>query len=395
MFEQLKALSPDPLLGLIKSYQQDSRPQKIDLGVGVYRDEQGFTPVLSCVKKAELQLLQSEDSKSYVGPMGNLAFVERMAELLLAESAVSLRERWAGMQTPGGCGALRVLAETIVRAKPKARLWVSNPTWANHIPLLGTAGIIIEEYSYYNYQQHSIDFDGMLADLQRANAGDLVLLHGCCHNPSGADLTERQWQAVIELCQQKGLVPFIDMAYQGFGRSLDEDAYGVRLATATLPEVIVAVSCSKNFGLYRERVGAAFVLCANAAQQVAVNSHMANITRAMYSMPPSHGATVVADILADSQLRLEWHDELAVMRGRIQGLRSHLRLAMAEALGEDRFAFIESEQGMFSFLGLTPEQVERMAAEFAIYMAGSSRINLAGINQRNLSHLCQSLKAVL
>ncbi|WP_096086331.1 amino acid aminotransferase [Agaribacterium haliotis] len=396
MFEQLTTLSPDPLLGLIKRFAQDPRPEKIDLGVGVYRDDSGQTPVLAAVKAAESQLLQSESSKSYVGPAGNLEFCSAMAELLFGRDlSAKLQARVASLQTPGGCGALRVLGETIVRANQKARLWASDPTWANHLPLLGSAGLQINNYRYYDFAGHGLDFDGMMSDLQQAQAGDVLLLHACCHNPSGADLNQQQWQQVIELCQQQNLVPLIDVAYLGFGDGLDEDAYGLRLAVERLPEVLIAVSCSKNFGLYRERVGAAFVISENAASAQACFSHMASITRAMYSMPPSHGASVVAAILDDETLAQQWLSELTQMRERIQSLRSQLRQSLADELGHDRFAFIEAEKGMFSFLGLDADQVQRLAEDFGIYMADSSRINLAGLNSGNLAHLVSSLKLML
>lgn len=326
-----------------------------------------------------------------MGPLGNLLFIEQMAKLLFSNAP----EHLAGLQTPGGCGALRVLAELIMKTGRTLTLWASNPTWANHVPLLAGAGLNIQSYRYYDYKNHGLDFDGMMCDLDNAQAGDVVLLHGCCHNPSGADLNQKQWPLLLELCANKSLVPLIDVAYQGFGDDLEQDAFGVRLAAKMLPEFMLAVSCSKNFGLYRERVGAAFVVSESAEAKAASISHMAAVTRGIYSMPPSHGASVVAEILSDDVLRAQWQSELSGMCFRIKSLRSDLAAALAEASGHRDFSFIEEEKGMFSFLGLNPEQVKRLADEHAIYMADSSRINLAGLNSSNLAHVVNSVKSIL
>ncbi len=399
MFESLSLLPPDPLLGLIQRYQQDTNPQKMDLGVGVYRDEKGQTPVLASVKEAEQWLLANEPSKAYVGPLGNVVFLDALGQILFGD-AVPDASRLASIQTPGGCGALRVIAELLVKSRRDCRIWVSDPTWANHVPLLGGAGgqhgsVSIISYPYYDFGESRLNFDAMLAALQQAQAGDVVLLHACCHNPAGADLDKDQWLQVIELCAEKALVPLIDAAYQGFGDGLDADAYGVQLAVSRLPEVLVAVSCSKNFGLYRERVGAIYVLAEKPAQAEIISSHLKSITRGIYSMPPSHGASVVATILKSEALDLSWREELDHMRGRIQGVRSHLAGALRTATASARFDFIEREKGMFSFLGLTPEQVALLAEKHSIYMADSSRINLAGINDENLSYLVASLQGIL
>lgn len=395
MFEQLKALAPDPLLGLIEQYRQDSSPDKVDLGVGVYKNERGDTPVLDSVKAAEAQLLKTEESKSYVGPAGNLSFNQSMLELVFGDAALLLKERLVALQTPGGCGALRVLAELISTAKPAAKVWVSDPTWVNHVPLLGNAGVQLETYPYYDFESSSLRFDEMISALTTASAGDVILVHGCCHNPCGADLSQSQWHTFIDLCEAQSLIPFIDMAYQGFGHDLQQDAYGVRLAAQQLPELLVAVSCSKNFGLYRERVGAAFVLSQGVSSAAAVDSHMKSVTRGMYSMPPSHGASIVANILGSSVLSAQWADELAHMRTRIQQVRLDLSQGLRLALSDDRFDFIPNERGMFSFLGITPEQVQRLAGDYSIYMAGSSRINLAGLNGSNVQYCVDALEKVI
>ena len=388
MFNTLPQLPPDPILGLIAQFKSDPRPHKIDLGVGVYRDEQGQTPVLDAVKQAEQRLLNNETSKAYVGPLGSLQFNDLLAKLTLGETHSQL-ENVALVQTPGGCGALRVAAELIVRTSPKSRIWVSDPTWGNHVPLLGDAGVTLETYPYYDFATHSVRFDEMISALNaNARAGDFVLLHGCCHNPTGADLTQGQWQAVTDLCSKKGLIPFIDMAYQGFGFSLEEDAFGIRLMCDQLPEVLFVLSCSKNFGLYRERVGAVAV---KSDAKASVSSHIATIVRGIYSMPPSHGASVVAEILADSVLRKCWEADVSVMRTRIQVMRKKLVDTVNTAGAEGRFNHIARQQGMFSFLGISPEQVNALAENHAVFMIGSSRISLAGLNDTNLPVFAQAL----
>ena len=396
MFEQLDTLPADPLLGLMVKYRNDMREAKIDLGVGIYKDASGFTPVLSSVKQAEDFLLKNEDSKSYVGPTGNLAFGETMTRLVFGEQHVAVEEnRLVALQTPGGCGALRVLAELIKRSCADATVWVSDPTWANHEPLLGDAGLTLKTYPYYDHEKHSVRFDDMQACLQQAEPGDVVLLHGCCHNPSGADLSETQWQRIVELMVERKLIPLIDVAYQGFGESLEADAYGVRLASERLPEVMVAVSCSKNFGLYRERVGCAFVVTKEPNAAARSLTHLMTIARGIYSMPPSHGASIVATILQSQDLAAHWHVELEEMNARIQWVRREFTHEIRQQLDSERFDFITSQKGMFSFLGISAEQVALLAEGYGIYMAGSSRVSLAGLNPSNLSYFCNSLCAVL
>ncbi len=395
MFESLPAVPADPLLGIIEQFRRETKPQKIDLGVGVYKTVAGATPVLASVKAAEAQLLAEQDSKAYVGPLGNQDFTRLLSEVVLGQPLYErLCGRIAALQTPGGCGALRVAAELIARARPKAKIWVSDPTWANHVPLLGDAGITIETYPYYDHDSASVRFDAMLEGLQQAQAGDLVLLHGCCHNPSGADLSQAQWREVVSLLQAKQLIPFVDLAYQGFGEGLEQDAYGLRLVLESCEEAVYAVSCSKNFGLYRERVGMVGVLLASEPQAQVVLGHLTQIVRGIYSMPPDHGASVVALVLADADLREQWQSELAHMRTRIQSVRTELAAAM-QALGAERFAFIERQSGMFSFLGINADQVGRMASDYGIYMAPTSRINLAGLTPDNMSYFCQSLAAIV
>lgn len=390
MFEQLQALPTDPILGLSQAYARDPNPQKVDLGVGVYKNESGDTPVLDSIRAAQQQLHQQEQTKAYQGPAGNVDFNNAIERLVFADFASS--DRVNTLQTPGGCGALRVAAELINRCRPGATIWVSTPTWANHIPLLGSAGLTIREYPYYDAVSQSVDFDAMIECLKQVPAGDLVLLHGCCHNPCGTDLSTAQWQTIAQLAGQRGFIPFVDLAYQGFGDGLDEDAYGVRLLVEQLPEVIVASSCSKNFGLYRERTGAISIVGDSGQSSANAFSQMQGIARGIYSMPPAHGASLAERVLSSDSLRQQWESEVAAMRSRIKQLRQDLTEALSNA-GD--FSFIARQRGMFSFLGLSEQQVQRLQTEHSVYMVNSSRINIAGINRKNLDYLASAIKSVL
>ncbi len=390
MLENLEVLPPDPILGLMVAFAQDENPDKIDLGVGVYQDDAGRTPVMRAVLDAEARLLNSEGSKSYLPPAGDPAFNAGMQQLLLGEDSASrFGGRLASIQTPGGCGALRIGAEVIQRSNAGARVWVSDPTWANHMPLLGGAGLAFETYPYYDIVGHRLDFDAMMNRLQGASAGDVVLLHGCCHNPCGADLSLAQWQAVTELALRKGFTPFVDVAYQGLGAGLEADAAGLRYMADRVPEMFIASSCSKNFGLYRERTGALLLLAETGQGAAAGKSQALSAARQSYSMPPSHGALIVGEILGDSGLRTTWMTELEGMRSRIVQMRQ----ALVEQLGSD-FAFIAGEFGMFSFLGITAEQLTRLRETYGIYMVGSTRINLAGLNSGNLPYFVSAMRSV-
>jgi len=396
MFENLPQLPADPILGLMDAFRNDSNPNKIDLGVGVYKTEQGATPVLESVKLAERDILELEQTKLYIGPAGAAEFGTAIQSLLLGENHPALADnRVSTLQTPGGCGALRVAAELVKKASPDAVIWVSDPTWGNHIPLLGDTGLQIKTYPYYDVANHGVNFDAMLETLAQAKAGDLVLLHGCCHNPSGADLSQQQWQAVTQLASEKGFTPFIDIAYQGFGTGIEDDAYGVRLMAEQLPELLIASSCSKNFGIYRERVGSVIVIAKNAEQARANGSQLARIVRGIYSMPPSHGAAVVAHILNNDNLRQHWLGELDSMRQRIFQLRGQLLAQLNKKDASSDFSFITQQSGMFSFLDISPAQVQRLRDEFSIYMTGDSRINVAGVNSHNIDYLSSAIVSVL
>ena len=396
MFQSLPALPADPILGLMASYRADSNPKKIDLGIGVYKNETGDTPVMTAVKKAEGMILDSQTTKSYVGPTGAAGYNAIVAELLLGKSLNdSLGKRRVTVQSPGGCGGLRLAAEFIKSANPDATVWVSNPTWANHVPLLGSAGLKIAEYPYYDYDSHSVKFDAMIECLSKIDSGDIVLLHGCCHNPCGADLNQEQWQQVRDVALKQGFTVFIDLAYQGLGDGLEEDVYGTRLLAESLSELIVVSSCSKNFGLYRERTGAMTLICDSDAAAKVATTQIAGAARAMYSMPPDHGAAIVQLILSNDVLRKEWDAELTEMRDRINGLRAQF-VKQIQSIGiEQDFSFIEREKGMFSFLGVNVDQVQTLVNDYSIYLVNSSRINVAGINDSNIKYLANSLATVL
>ena len=396
MFERLQPIPGDPILALMAAYRADTREQKIDLGVGVYQDDRGQTPVMRAVKKAETLLMDLEQTKSYQGIAGDAGYNKQMMALLLgADHSILNSNRLVTLQAPGGSGSLRVGAEVIRRARPEAKLWVGLPTWPNHIPLLGSTGFEIEEYPYYDHSTHSVNIDAMMAALDRVPAGDIVLLHGCCHNPTGADITPEQWDQIADLALQRGFVPFIDIAYQGLGAGLNADAYGVRMMAEKLPELLIASSCSKNFGLYRERTGSISMIAESAEQASMVSGLAASIARQIYSMPPAHGALLVSLVLSDDQLRAEWQTELETVRQRIQSMRTLLADSINNNGAGVDFSHIKQQRGMFSFLGIAPEKLHRLREEFAIYIVNSTRINLAGINSTNIDYLSESIQKVL
>ena len=396
MFETLKPMPPDAILGIMTLFRADKDPGKIDLSVGVYQDEQGLTPVLASVKRAEKAIIEAQDSKTYVAIAGNAGFNSGIAELLYGKDHPALKGgRVATVQTPGGSGGLSVAGHLLARSKPNARVYVSDPSWPNHIPLLKMSGLELETYPYYDYAHHRVDFDAMVGKLDKAKAGEIVLIHGCCHNPCGADLSREQWEALTQLCERRGLVPFIDLAYQGLSEGLEEDAYGARLMASRLPELVVVSSCSKNLGLYRERVGAASFVSATPEASKLVLANASNVARGIYSMPPDHGAAIVSYILHDAGLRAQWVKELEEMRGRLNGLRKLLVDKLAARKTPIDFSFIAKERGMFSFLGITKEQVIRLRDEFHIYMVESSRVNIAGINHSNVDTVADAIAVVL
>ena len=395
MLDGLEQLPPDSILGLAAAARADTNPDKVDLTVGIYMDESGVCPVFNAVRRAQQALVEEETSKAYLPPAGPEDFNTGMRSLVFgADSAALADARVSSIAAPGGCGALRIGAEIVNAANPRARVWVSDPTWPVHIPLLGSVGLQFETYRYYDAATHGVDFDAMVEDLGRAQAGDVVLLHGCCHNPCGADLSTDQWSAIADMAERQGFMPFIDVAYQGLGDGLDEDAAGIRILARRLPEMIVAASCSKNMGLYRERTGIAMFLCQDADNASALLSQAAVAARRVYSMPPAHGALIAGRVLAEPDLDADWRSELSGMCERINGLRSKLVTKLHAACDRD-FSFIEREKGMFSFLGLTVEQARALRQQHSVYMLDSSRINVAGINARNIDALVSAVKAVL
>ncbi|WP_306522368.1 amino acid aminotransferase [Rheinheimera sp.] len=395
MFSHLQPVATDPILGLMAAYKEDPNPLKVDLGVGVYKDEQGHTAVLDCVKKAEKLRLDHEDSKTYIGMAGDLSFNAHIEKLAFGPHKVLLEGRTTTAHTPGGTGALRVAAEFIKKANPDATIWVTSPTWANHISMFQAAGLKVKEYAYYDYDTKGLKEEQMFADLSQVPAGDVVLVHACCHNPSGMDLNFAQWQRFAALAKEKGFTPLVDMAYQGFGLGLDEDTKGLRHLANEVEELILCTSCSKNFGLYRERIGAVSVVASDKKTTDIARSNLLAVVRSIYSMPPAHGAIIVSHILDSQELTALWHQELATMRNRINDYRQLIidKLA-AEGVKQD-FSFITKQHGMFSFLGINKEQIDRLRSEYSIYMVGSSRVSIAGLNHSNIDYFAKAVAAVL
>ena len=396
MFENIAAAPADPILGLADLFRADDRTNKINLGIGVYKDETGKTPVLTSVKKAEQFLLENETTKNYLSIDGIADFARCTQELLFGKgSAIISDKRAQTAQTPGGTGGLRVAADFLANNTSAKRIWVSNPSWPNHKNVFTAAGLEVCEYSYYDAASHQLDFDGLLASLQQAQAGDVVLFHGCCHNPTGIDPTKEQWQQLADLSLEKGWLPLFDFAYQGFARGLEEDAEGLRIFAASHKELIVASSYSKNFGLYNERVGAFTLVAADADKAATAFSQVKATIRANYSNPPAHGAAVVATILSDETLRTLWEQELTAMRERIQRMRQLFVNTLQEKGADRDFSFIIKQNGMFSFSGLSKDQVIRLRDEFGVYAVNSGRVNVAGMTPDNMSPLCEAIVAVL
>ena len=395
MLETLPQVPEDSILGLAAACRADPNPQKVDLTVGIYMNEEGVCPVFDAVSLAQQALVEEETTKAYMHPAGDSLFNQGIQRLVLGEDSPALADgRVSSIQTPGGCGALRIGAEIINIAVPGARVWVSDPTWPVHIPLLGSVGLEFATYRYYEPSSHSVNFAAMVDDLGQAQQGDVVLLHGCCHNPCGADLSLEQWGVIADMASRQGFLPFVDIAYQGLGDGLEEDAAGLRLLVQRLPEVIIAASCSKNMGLYRERTGATIFASANPASSLALRSQAQVAARRIYSMPPAHGALLAGRVLADDELNANWQDELQAMCRRINGLRTSLMSKLEQCTDRD-FSFIEREKGMFSFLGLSREQAVALREEHSVYMLESSRINVAGVNGANIDYLAEAVGKVL
>lgn len=393
-FDAIGRVPGDPILGLMEAYAQDSNPRKFDLGVGVYKDAQGLTPIPEAVKIAEARLVESQDTKTYIGGHGNPLFGKVINELVLgADSKLIAEQRAGATQTPGGTGALRLAADFIAQCLPGKGVWLSNPTWPIHETIFDAAGVKVSHYPYVG-SDNRLDVDAMLAVLNQVPKGDVVLLHACCHNPTGFDLNHDDWQRVLDVVRSRNLLPLIDFAYQGFGDGMEQDAWSTRLFAAEVPELLITSSCSKNFGLYRDRTGALIVCAKTADKLIDIRSQLANIARNLWSTPPDHGAAVVATILADPELKARWADEVEAMRLRIAQLRSGLVEALEPHGLRERFAHIGVQRGMFSYTGLSPEQVKQLREHHSVYMVSSGRANVAGIDATRLALLAEAIANV-
>ncbi|MDE0114489.1 MAG: aspartate/tyrosine/aromatic aminotransferase [Albidovulum sp.] len=389
MLSNLQPQKADKIIQLIQMFKDDPREHKIDLGVGMYRNANGVTPVMKAVKRAEKLLWEAEGTKSYTGMAGDPGYLEAMTRLVLADSVSS--DRVAAAHTPGGTGAVRQALELVRLAERNASVWISAPSWPNHRSIVTYLGMPAREYRYFDYETRGVDFHGMMTSLADAEAGDAIVLHGCCHNPTGANLDLAQWEEVSDLLLKKGAVPIIDIAYQGFGEGLDEDAAPVRLLAAKMPEMLVAASCSKNFGIYRERTGILIAVAPNPATKALAQGTLVFLNRQNYSFPPDHGARLVSMILTDSSLKSEWREELRAMRESMRDLRNSLATALRGLTGSDRFGFIGAHRGMFSLIGASVEQVEAMRERHGIYMVSDGRINVAGLNEKSVPVLAQAM----
>ncbi len=389
MFQTLKTQPADKILSLMQTYKADPRDDKIDLGVGVYKDASGNTPVMRAVKEAERRLVADQTTKAYVGLAGDPAFADAMIDLLLSDTLP--RDRIAAIATPGGTGAIRQALEMVKLAAPEATVWISNPTWPNHPSIIKFLGMKVREYRYFDEATRGVDFDGMIADLGTVAEGDVVLLHGCCHNPTGANPTADQWDAIIRTLQDAKAVPLVDVAYQGFGDGLEEDAAATRKIASAFPNLMIAASCSKNFGIYRERTGILMGIARDEAEAKLTQANLNFLNRQNYSFPPDHGARVVTTILTDPALRADWEAELEDTRNTMLDLRQQLADELRRLSNDDRFDFIADHRGMFSRLGTTEDKVETLRADHGIYMVSDSRMNIAGLNAQTVPILAQAI----
>lgn len=392
MFTALRQQPADSLLALIGMFRNDTRADKIDLGVGVYRDENNATPVLRAVKAAEARLLETQNSKSYLGPEGDARFVDLLRPIIFGAADAAFADRLTGVQTPGGTGALRLAGELIARAAPGRRVWLGLPSWPNHAPIFTTCGLTVATYQHMDAATGTVDADALLAALGQAEAGDVVVLHGCCHNPTGADLNAEQWRAVAALIAERGLLPLIDLAYQGLGDGLEEDAAGMRTVLAQVPEALIAYSCDKNFGVYRDRVGALYALSGNGEGSAVVRSNLLALARANYSMPPDHGAAAVRLVLESPELTADWQAELTEMRTRVNAVRQ--ALAAHGRIGGVDLARLATQKGLFSLLTLGKPAIITLRQDHGVYMAESGRINVAGLALKSVPALVKALTAV-
>ena len=396
LYSDFQPAPPDSILGLSAAFAKDPRPGKINLGVGVYKDATGKTPILDCVKRAEERLWQTENSKTYLPIDGDARYGAAVRELLFGKQHSILRDNRAQTaQSPGGTGALRLAADFIARNLPGRTIWVSDPTWANHPAIFSAAGLALHRYPYYNAETHQLDREAFFAGLETIPEGDVVVLHACCHNPTGVDLTKEDWHRVVEILQKRNLLPLLDFAYQGFGDGLAEDAVGLHELTKKIPELFIASSFSKNFGLYGERVGALTIVAESEKSAELAMGHLRLRIRTNYSNPPLHGAAIVRTTLADAELRSEWETELTAMRERIASMRQLFVDTLRDRGVRRDFSFLTQQKGMFSYSGLNEKQVNLLREQYAIFIVGDGRINVAGMSESNMDYLCEAISSVL
>ena len=398
MFENLKLQSEDKIMALMSLYKADERKEKIDLGVGVYKNNKGQTPIMDAVQKAARILNNTQKTKSYVGLSGNLGFIDNISQLVLAD--VVPKNQIIGAQAPGGTGAFHQLLLLIRSMEKDKRVWISSPSWPNHAAILNHLGIQFNNYNYFDYDTCEVNFSRMMSDLQKISSGDVLLLHGCCHNPTGANLSLENWTELTQFCEKKNILPLIDLAYQGFGDGINDDVKGVQYMASNLPEVCIGISCSKNFGLYRERVGAALMVVSDKKIHKLVEENLKSFNRVTFSFPPDYGASLVEIILGgnnsqNKELIHLWEKELNSMRNGMLELRKLLSDSLRRSTNSTRFDFIERHRGMFSLMGLSVDQVARLRTEFGIYMVGDSRINIAGLNKDQIDYFSSSIAAVI
>lgn len=389
MFEAITPPAPDKIIQLIQKFREDPRELKVDLGVGVYKNANGITPVMEAVKEAEMRLWNSQTTKTYTALVGEGVFHDAMIKLILGNSVP--RDRIAAAHTPGGTGAVRMAFEIIKMASPDSSIWVSNPSWPNHKAILGFIGMNMREYSYFDHASRATDFSGMMSDLQDAKQGDAIVLHGCCHNPTGSDLAYSEWEELAEFLLSRKIIPIVDFAYQGFGDGLEEDARALRMIAARFPETLIAGSCSKNFGIYRERAGIMLAVTQDNRIKSDIQNVLASLNRLSISFPPDHGGSLVTMILNDDELSKVWREELEATRKNLLDLRVRLADELRDLTGSDRFGFLASHKGMFSLTGCTPEQVITMREKHGIYLVGDSRINIAGLNEDTIPYMAQAM----
>lgn len=392
MLDKIPSAQPDPIISLSNSFNQDARSQKIDLGIGVYKNNLGITPIMQAVKTAQLHLAKNQTTKSYIGLSGRENFNQLITHLLLKNT--QSYDRCSCIQTPGASGALRMLADLIYLAKPNSRVWLSDPSYVNHKPIMQAAGLNIQYYPYFDRTTKQVNISNILESLAKTKKDDIVLLHGCCHNPTGAELHFEHWQAISELAQKIGFIPFIDISYQGLGSGLEQDIQGLQILANSVEQMLIAQSCSKNFGLYRERTGAAIIIANNKRQAINAREKTLELVRKTYTMPPDHGAAIVETILTDKVLTNLWHQELNEMRNEMKKLRQHLKIALAKRFENNDFDFIENHQGMFSMLNLTASQMNILKTKFAIYALPDSRINIAGLKISQVDNFADAIFAV-